>query len=131
LTRGTESRPVPRVGPLVSMLPRQADPDPSFTARVDATLRAMAKGGAAVTSASALTAGARRDFGRAPWPVVAGYRGIAFLGGHDVSGRGIERHGHAVERIAYYILTTDKLQRPLLVHVTKDGLITDFDDVID
>jgi CubicO group peptidase (beta-lactamase class C family) len=131
LTRGTESRPVPRVGPLVSMLPRQADPDPSFTARVDATLRAMAQGGAAVTSASALTAGAQRDFGRAPWPVVAGYRGIAFLGGHDVSGRGIERHGHAVERIAYYILTTDKLQRPLLVHVTKDGLITDFDDVID
>ena len=43
----------------------------------------------------------------------------------------LARHGHAVERIVYYTLTTDRGQRSLLVHVTKDGLITDFDDVVD
>jgi len=55
--------------PLVSMLARQADPDPALTTRVDAALRAMALGGAAVANAPALTPGAQRDFSRGgPWP---------------------------------------------------------------
>ena len=107
----------------------QPDPDPAFTARVDATLRAMAQGGDAVANASALTAGARRDFGRRPWPPAAGYRGVQFLGVQDVESRKIERHGFPVARIAYYTLTTDSGQQSLLVYVTKDGLITDFDNV--
>ena len=123
------TRVVPRVGPLVSMLARQPDPDPALTARVDATLRAMMQGGDAVADASALTAGARRDFGRRPWPPVAGYRGVTFLGAQDVEGRKLERHGSPVARIAYYTLTTDRGQQSLLVYVTKDGLITDFDNV--
>ncbi len=127
-TVGDRSRTVPRVGPLVSMLARQADPDPAFTTRVDGALRAMMVGGDAVANSSALTAGARRDFTR-PWPPVAGYRGVAFLGVQDVEARHLERHGHPVARIAYYTLTTESGQQPLLVYVTKDGLITDFDDV--
>jgi hypothetical protein len=126
---GDRTRVVPRVGPLVSMLPRQPDPDPAFTARVDATLRALMQGGDAVASASALTAGARRDFGRRPWPPVAGYRGVAYLGAQDVEGRNLERHDSPVARIAYYTLTTAAGQQSLLVYVTKDGLITDFDNV--
>ena len=128
-TNGDRARMVPRVGPLVTMLARQPDPDPAFTARVDATLRAMAQGGDAVANASALTAGARRDFGRRPWPPAAGYRGVQFLGVQDVESRKIERHGFPVARIAYYTLTTDSGQQSLLVYVTKDGLITDFDNV--
>jgi CubicO group peptidase (beta-lactamase class C family) len=130
-TQGGKDRTVPRVGPLVSMLGRQMDPDPAFTARLDATLRALMQGGAAVANASALTPGARRDFSRGPWPAVAGYRGVTFIGAQDVGGRMLERHGHPVERIAYYALVTDRGQRTLLVHVTRDGLITDFDDVVD
>jgi CubicO group peptidase (beta-lactamase class C family) len=131
-TRGDNTRTAPRIGPLVSALARQTDPDPAFTAKVDAALRAMAQGGAAVASAPALTAGAQRDFSRlGPWPVAVGYRGIAFIGGHSVAGRGLERHGHPVDRIAYYTLTTEAGQRVLLVHVTPDGMITDFDDVVD
>ena len=130
-TQGDRDRAVARVGPLVSTLDRQADPDPAFTARVDATLRAMARGGEAVGNAAALTAGARRDFTRGPWPAAAGYRGVSYIGTQAVGGRKLERHGHAVERIAYYTLTTDRGQRSLLVHVTKDGLITDFDAVVD
>jgi hypothetical protein len=131
-TRGDNMRTAPRIGPLVSALPRQADRDPAFTARVEGALRALAQGGAAVAGAPALTVGAQRDFSRmGPWDVVAGYRGITFLGANSVAGQGLERHGHPVDRIAYYTLTTDAGQRALLVYVTPDGLITDFDDVID
>jgi hypothetical protein len=126
---GDRTRVVPRVGPLVSMLTRQADPDPAFTSRLDATLRAMTQGGDAVAGAAALTIGARRDFSRRPWPPVAGYRGVSFIGLQDVEGRKLERHGHPVARIAYYTLTTDAGRKSLLVYVTKDGLITDFDGV--
>jgi CubicO group peptidase (beta-lactamase class C family) len=130
-TRAGNTRTAPRVGPLVSSLARQTDPDPAFTARVDAALRAMTTGGSAVATAPALTAGAQRDFSGNPWPAVAGYRSIAFISAQSVAGRGLERHGHPVDRIAYYMLTTDAGQRALMVHVTKDGLITDFDDVVD
>ena len=131
-TLGDRDRVVPRVGPLVSQLSPQPDPDPALTARVDAALRALAVGGAAVTNAKELTSGAQRDFARAgPWPAVAGYRGISFIGVQDVSARHLSRHGHPVDRIAYYTLTTDAARRALLVHLTKDGLITDVDDVDD
>ena len=130
-TRGTQTRTIPRIGPLVSMLGRQMDPDPAFTARLDATLRLMTQGGAAVASAPALTAGAQRDFSGSPWPPVAGYRGVRFIGAQSVAGRALERHGHPVDRVAYYTLTTESGQRALLVWVTSDGLITDFDDVDD
>jgi CubicO group peptidase (beta-lactamase class C family) len=131
-TMGGTTRTAPRVGPLISSLPRQADPDPALTARVDAALRALAQGGAAVASAPALTAGAQRDFSRAgPWPVAVGYRGVAFIGAESVAGRGLERHGHPVDRIAYYTITTDSGHLGLMVHVTSDGLITDVDDVVD
>jgi CubicO group peptidase (beta-lactamase class C family) len=123
------TRTVPRVGPLVSMLARQSDPDPAFTTRLDATLRAMTQGGDAVANAPALTAGARRDFSRRAWPPVAGYRRVSFLASQDVEARHLDRHGHPVARIAYYTLTTDAGQESLLVYVTKEGLITDFDDV--
>ena len=130
-SRGTQSRTIPRIGPLVSLLPRQSDPDAALTTKLDATLRMMGPGFAAIANAPALTPGARQAFSRNAWPAVEGYRGVAYLGSTDVSGRGLERHGHVVDRVAYYTLTTDSGQRGLLVYVTKDGLITDFDDVVD
>ena len=130
-TLGDRQRAVPRVGPLVSMLPRQADPDPALTARVDATLRTLAQGGEAVSRADALTAGARQAYGGGPWHAVDGYRAITFLGAEDVRGRKLERHGHPVSRIAYYQLAAERGRRALLVYLTAEGLITDLDDVID
>jgi CubicO group peptidase (beta-lactamase class C family) len=130
-TRAGNSRTVPRIGSLVSSMTRLTDPDPTFTARLDATLRAMMQGGSAVTTAPALTAGARRDFAGRPWPPVAGYRGVRFISVQSVAGRGIERHDSPVDRVAYYTLTTDAGERGLMVYVTKDGSITDFDDVVD
>jgi hypothetical protein len=86
---------------------------------------------AAVATAPALSAGAQKAFSNNAWPAVAGYQGVTYLGTVDVAGRGIERHSHAVDRVAHYTLTTSSGQRSLLVYVTKDGLITDFDDVVD
>ena len=68
---------------------------------------------------------------RGPWPPVAGYRGVAFLGAQDVEARQASSvMDIPCRRIAYYMLTTEAGQQPLLVYVTKDGLITDFDDVV-
>jgi hypothetical protein len=131
-TRAGNTRTVPRIGPLVSSLRSEIDRDPALTARVDAALRAMAQGGSAVATAPALTAGAQRDFSRiGPWPVAAGYRSVSFIAIEGVAGRGLERHGHPVEYVAYYTLTTDAGRRGLMAYVTRDGLITDFDDVVD
>jgi hypothetical protein len=46
-----------------------------------------------------------------------------------VSRRKLERHDGAVDRIAYYSMSGKIGDRALLVYLTKDGLITDVDDV--
>ena len=48
-----------------------------------------------------------------------------------MSARHIERHKGKVSRILYYRLMTDKADRGLLIHLTADGLVTDFDIVED
>lgn len=131
-TQGSRERAVPRIGPLVRLLPRQSDPDPSFTEKVATAVRAMAQGGSAVSNDASLTAGARRDFGRgAPWPPAVGMRALSFVASQDVGRRKLERHDHPVQQIRYYDFTTDAGTRTLLVYVTSDGLITDFDVVDD
>ena len=62
---------------------------------------------------------------------LAGIRSVIFLMEHDVTGLEIERHKGAVSRILHYRLVTDKADRGLLIHLTKDGLVTDFDVVDD
>jgi hypothetical protein len=48
-----------------------------------------------------------------------------------VAVRKIERHKSDVSRVIHYRLVKDEGDRFLLVHVTADGLITDFDIVED
>jgi hypothetical protein len=50
---------------------------------------------------------------------------------HEVTGLKIERHKSAVSRILHYRLVTDNAARGLLVHMTANGLVTDFDVVED
>src|SRR5579863_1134338 len=45
----------------------------------------------------------------------------------NVAGRGIERHGGVVNRIIYYKLTINNRSEYLMVYLTPDGLVTDFD----
>ena len=45
----------------------------------------------------------------------------------DVTARGLVRSGHAVARIAYYRLELEDDPVFALVHLTREGLVTDFD----
>jgi hypothetical protein len=44
-----------------------------------------------------------------------------------VSGRGIRRHGGEVSRVRLYRMRTPNGERYLMVHVTADGAVTDYD----
>ena len=127
-TTSNDSRMVPRIGPLFAALAAKPDLDPALTARIEVALRALGKGGDALTDAVGFTEGARKDFRNACVPA-AGMRSIAFVTEENVGTRNIERHGGRVERIRYYRMTTEEGQLKLMVHLTSEGLVTDVDIV--
>ena len=45
------------------------------------------------------------------------------------TGRGIERHDGKVSQILNYKLVTDTAQQYVIVYLTSDGLVTDYDVV--
>jgi CubicO group peptidase (beta-lactamase class C family) len=120
-------RPVPRIGPLFTSIKPVTDPDPSFTRTVDTVVRTLAQGGSTVRGLPQLTPGARVDLSGSPVREFAGIRGITCLAAQDVTGRKIERHGGAVARVLFYQLKTEHGKRWLMLFVTSDGLITDYD----
>jgi CubicO group peptidase (beta-lactamase class C family) len=128
---GGRQRNVPRIGSLFHSLKPQPDPNPARTAKVVAALKAFGQGGNAVAASPVITPGARADLGRAPASDLAALRSLLFLAAQDVSSRAIERHEGAVSRILHYRLVTDSAPRCLLVHMTADDLITDYDIVDD
>ncbi|MGQ0816102.1 MAG: hypothetical protein ACT4O1_16855 [Gemmatimonadota bacterium] len=54
---------------------------------------------------------------------------VAFVHAQDVTGRGIERHGHAIARTLHYRMATPRGERLLLLHLDPSGLVADFDIV--
>jgi CubicO group peptidase (beta-lactamase class C family) len=129
---GGKERKVPRIGPLFHSLKPQIDPDPARTGKVVAALKALSQGGKAIADSPLLTPGARADFGTGGTSRdLANIESIVFLADPDVSGRKIERHKGDVSRVLHYRLVNDKGDRLILVYVTADGLITDYDIVED
>ncbi len=129
---GAWERKAPRIGPLFRSLQPHTDPDPSRTEKVLSALKALGRGEKAVADSPVLSPGVRADFGQGgTMDDLAGIRSVIFLMEHDVTGLKIERHKGAVSRILHYRLVTDKADRGLLIHLTADGLITDFDVVED
>jgi CubicO group peptidase (beta-lactamase class C family) len=124
-------RDVPRIGPLFRSLRPRTDPDPARTEKVVAALRALGRGGKDLADSRWFTAGARDELGAVPVAELADLKSLVFLSEEDVSTRRIERHKGAVSRILHYRLVTDKPDRGLLIHMTSDGLITDYDIVED
>jgi hypothetical protein len=124
-----QERPVPRIGPLFASIKEVSDPAPSFTQAVAAAVRALAQGGEAMRNAPQLAPGARTDLSDGPVRDLAGVRQIKYLSEQDVTGRRIERHGGVVTKVIFYRLETERGTRWLLVHVTADNLITDYDVV--
>ena len=74
-----------------------------------------------------LAPGARAALGGTPQPELSGVSGLTYLSAEDVTGRLIERYGGAVAKVLFYRLETPRGTRGLMVHVTSDGLITDYD----
>lgn len=118
----------PRIGPLLGGMTPAPDPDPARTARADSALRALAAGGAAAKESPVLAPGAKADFGR-PQFLLDGFSGLTFLLAEDVAGRGIERHGGAVATVLSYRLDGSVRGAFVLVYLTADGLVTDYDVV--
>jgi CubicO group peptidase (beta-lactamase class C family) len=126
-----KGRKAPRIGPLFQFLTPRPDPDAARTEKVVGALKAIEQGGKALADSPLLTPGARSDFGLGPVQGLSGNRSVSFVMEEDVSERRIERHKGAVDRILYYWLMTDHSKRGLLIHMTADGLITDYDIVED
>jgi CubicO group peptidase (beta-lactamase class C family) len=129
---GGHEREVPRIGPLFHSLKPETDPDPARTGRIVTALRALGEGGKALADSLMFTPGARADLGVGGLARdLASIQSVVFLAEQDVAGRRIERHKGQVSRIIHYRLVSDKIDRGLLVHVTSDGLVTDYDIVED
>ena len=102
------------------------DPDPSLASRIATALAALRDGRAALDAAADVTPGAKRDFARGD-PALADFASATYLGAEDVSGRGIRRHGGEVSRVRLYRISTKNGERYLMVHVTAEGAVTDYD----
>ena len=62
---------------------------------------------------------------------LADMQSVVFLAEQDVAGRNVERHKGEVSRVLHYRVVKDNGDRFVLVHVTADGLIADYDIVED
>jgi len=93
------------------------------------TVTALGAGGERARSLTTLSAGAREDLTAQPVDDLAGVGNLTFVAAQDVAGRRIERHGGAVAKVLLYKTDTPRGSRYLMVHVTADGLITDYDVV--
>ena len=122
-------RTIARVAPLPASQTPMQDPDSSLTARIVAALLAIRAGGQSLAHAPDIPPGTKEDFAGGIGSSLDGLRVLAWLGVEDVSARGIRRHGSEVARVRYYRVTTDAGARSLLVHLTAEGSIADYDVV--
>ena len=119
----------PRVAPLPSSLQPHADPDAALATRISVALTAIHQGGDALTNASDVTPGAKKDFAGGADKALGNAATATYVDDEDVTGRGIRRHGGEVARVRLYRLQTKAGQRYLLVHLTSAGAVTDYDVV--
>lgn len=123
------TRRVPRIGAIATAMVSAADPDRRRTARFVALLRSMAAGRAG-DHAVLFAPGALRQYSTNAIPELRGLGAMSYVGEDDVSGRGIERHGGQVARIVYLKALAGTAPRYVMVHLTSEGLVTDFDVVV-
>jgi CubicO group peptidase (beta-lactamase class C family) len=121
-------RTIPRIGPLFSMVAEQPDPDPKRTQQIEATLRAFESGRKEVEESTMIAPAAKKDFGSGTTDFF-GLRSISYLATQEIARYGLERHGIRVDRVLYYHLLTDHSRVNLLVYLTADGLVSDYDIV--
>jgi hypothetical protein len=122
------ARSLPRIGPFIHSFRPHADPDPAFTRQVRDVLHALSDGVRREVKTPGLSTGAWEDYCvSGPVHGLAGIQSLDYIDSQNVAGRHIERHHGEVDRITYYKLGTAKKTRYLMVYLTADGLVTDFD----
>lgn len=127
-TNEKEERKIARIGPLFRNMTAKPDPDPARTRQIETVLKSIAQRNKSLDDVVGLSAGAKHDFAGGVREL-AGLKSITFIGLEDVKGRGIERHGSPVAQIRHYKLLNEKGQHWAIIHVTADGLVTDYDIV--
>jgi CubicO group peptidase (beta-lactamase class C family) len=120
-------RAIPRLGPPIALLRRGQSPDSATTARMVAVLRAIAQGGEAIQQIPGVTQGARADFAGGYASPIGRVQSLSLLGSEIVAGRGIERHGGQVAAISYYQVPEDAGGHYVMIYLTADNDVTDFD----
>lgn len=126
--QGKDERKIPRIGPLFHALTPVPDPDPARTRLIEAALKAMAQGGKALAETPGISPGAKKDFAGGG-AASTDHTTITFLKAENVAGRGIERHEGRVDQVVHYKLAGGDAPRYVIVHLTADGLVTDYDMV--
>jgi predicted metalloprotease with PDZ domain len=127
-----KQRSVPRIGPFIHSLQAHADPDPAFTLKLRAVLQALGYGVHTDARTPGLSSGAWADYcASGPVRGLAGIQSLDYIDSQNVAGRHIERHQSEVSQISYYKLVMTKKTRYLMVYLTADRLLTDFDYVED
>jgi hypothetical protein len=76
-----------------------------------------------------MPARSREALGGDPIPALGGYSGIDWLLDEDVASRGIERHGSRIAKVRHYRLRTPARDAFVIVHVTSEGEVGDYDVV--
>ena len=118
-----------RLTPLPSSLQPRAEPDQALAARLATAFGALRTGGAALAGAPDVAPGTRKAFARGD-PSLGAFASATYLGEEDLAGRGIRRHGSEVARVRLYRMKTDRGDRFLMVHLTADGKVTDYDTLL-
>ncbi|MBC3785949.1 serine hydrolase [Spirosoma utsteinense] len=123
-----DERKIPRIGPLFHAPKPGHDTNATRTHQIETALMAMSKGGKAVAETPGITPGARRGFSQGSRSLDS-IKSMTFISDDDVKNSGIERHEGKVSQILNYKLVTDTAQQYVIVYLTSDGLVTDYDIV--
>jgi hypothetical protein len=103
-----------------------------FTQQLRAVLHALADGVRRDVETPGLSPGTWGDYCvSGPVRGLVGIQSLEYIDSQNVAGRHIERHHGEVSRISYYKLVTATKTRYLIVYLTADALVTDFDYVED
>jgi hypothetical protein len=125
-----QERILPYVGPFISSFHSEPDPNTSFTQQVRKALTALSEGVHPGINTPGIAPGALHEyFSIGPVHGLVDIRILTYVASQNVAGRQIERHGGQVSRIIYYKLISKKKDTYLMVYLTQDDLLTDFDYV--
>jgi len=118
----------PRLFPDLHAAKVAPDPNGALTARIRSTLEIVSRGGAEVANDAFLTSGAKKAL-RNGATDLAGIGSLEYVGEELVSDRNIVRQGSPVSRVLGYRLNKGHFSGGILIFLTTEDLLTDFDIV--